>query len=95
MASLKLQGDPNLKKEAVALLKNEEAAVEHLNNLVPFSLAFLTKDIPCAESSQPHDNIELEQVTPGADAPSKPDILPGPSNAGIREHFQSAMRSLF
>ena len=95
MASLKLQGDSNLKEEADALLKIEEAAVEDLKNLEAFAQASLTKGIPCAESSQPHDNIELEQVTPGADAPSKPDILPGPSNAGIREHFQSLMKFLF
>ena len=32
MASLKLQGDSNLKEEAAALLKIEEAAVEDLEN---------------------------------------------------------------
>ena len=95
MASLKLHGDPNLKEEAVALLKNEEAAVEHLNNLVPFSLASLTKDIPFVESSQLHDNIEPQQVIPRADALSKPKELPSKHNVGQRDYFQQTMKSLF
>ena len=89
MASLKLQGDSNLKEEAAALLKIEEAAVEDLKNLEAFSQASLTKDIPFVESSQLHHNIEPQQVIPRADALSNPSRKPGPDNVGIRGNFRA------
>ena len=62
MASLKLQGDSNLKEEAAALLKIEEAAVEDPKNLEAFSQASLTKDIPLAPASDTKGRCSFKPI---------------------------------
>ena len=95
MASLKLQALPELRANALAAFRAEQASLAHLQSMKAASVAELTRSVAAVTPAELQKPIEERIKVPGAGALSQLSHEPGPDNAGHRDVFHGLLVVLF